>query len=630
MKIPSIKYLTDEAVRSVKRFPLTIISAFLGVSIAVYLVEIDQNFSDILPLFNLLLVSALGLVLFLSVSIYRDKVEIPKLPIWILNVISFVILTLIYFTLPTSGEATNVGQPYVRYTIYNVIAHLLVSFVPYFSKGEVNGFWQYNKMLFLRFCLSILYSGFVYIGLTLALVSLDLLFDVDIQDETFFQLLIIVLGIFNTWFFISGVDRNLGELEEKSEYPKGLKTFTQYVLLPLLILYLVILYAYVVKIIGLWDWPKGIVSYLIICVAVLGILTFLLIYPFGESDKKHWISRFSKIYYYVLLPLTIVLFVAISIRIDDYGITVNRYLVVELGVWLAAVSLYFIFGNKNIKVIPMSLAAIVLFTSFGFWGMFRSSERSQVNRLESILKESSILVENRLINEPTLELGKNKMFVLEGRNKNKHLLNDSLQNEVYSILDYLDDYHGYKEIDDWFQQRPDSVLQILKDSSDLYYYLNHANIRMELMGLEAQHNYGYNVNEEYRNYSADGYDTWNIMKVAGYDYVLNFNYLANDYQKIFVADDQVFELTKSDPNKFNLVSESGDTLRFDFKKLISKLSNKYGNQLSVTTTGEELILFDSSGQFSGKLNLGSLNIATGDSTVITNFSGKLLIKLKED
>ncbi|MCP4457968.1 MAG: DUF4153 domain-containing protein [Cytophagales bacterium] len=622
MKIPSLKYLKDEAVSSAVRFPLTLLSALIGVSVAVYLVEFDHDIDNQLPFVNLLLVSALGLVLFFSINIYKDKKQKFNPPSWLLSLIGLILLLLIYFTLPGSEETNNISQPYIRYTIYNVVAHLLVSFAPFISKGEINGFWQYNKMLFLRFCLSILYSGFVYIGLVLALVSLNLLFDADIDGERFFQLFIIVFGLFNTWFFISGVDRELDSLEEKTDYPKGLKTFAQYVLLPLLILYLIILYAYVAKIVGLWDWPKGIVSYLIVCVAVLGILTFLLIYPFGEKEKEHWISKFSKFFYYTLLPLTAVLFIAIVIRIDDYGLTVNRYLIVELGLWLLFVSLYFIVGAKNIKVIPMSLAGMILITSIGPWGMFGVSESSQVGRLETILSANGLLTDAQIINEPVLELGDNDYYVLQDSNKNELLLTDSLKNEVYSILDYLDDHHGFDKLNHWFVQNPDSVMKVLVDSSS--YYWSQAKIRMELMGLEYRYRYnGLNDDSYSQNYQAqDAYS--GIMMVTGYDYILDVNFY--DYKQEFNIENQLFRFSKVTESRFELVLDT-DTATFDFADIMKQLGMESGDGSPIIVDNRELILLGSNDSMKAEIRLDNLTIETSKEMTTTDFSGKIFIKM---
>jgi len=633
MKLPSIKYLTEEALKSAKKFPLTLLSALVGVFVAIYLIENEHEISDKLPLINLLLTSALGLVLFFCINIYHIKGQRTNLPLWVLNIIGGGILTVIYFSLPNANDTTNIAQPYIRYTIYNIVAHLMVSFAPFISKGEINGFWQYNKMLFLRLCLSILYSGFVYIGLTLAMVALNLLFDADIKGETFFELFIIVIGVFNTWFFVSGINLDLNSLENKTEYPKGLKVFTQYVLLPLLILYLTILYAYTAKIIGLWDWPKGIVSYLIVCVSVLGILSFLLIYPFGKNEEKHWISKFSKIYYYTLLPLTLVLFIAIGIRIDDYGLTVNRYLVLELGVWLAFISCYFIFGNKNIKVIPMSLAGLILFTSFGLWGMFSTSEKSQIKRLEDILINNNILVDGKVKNEPQLRLGKDSLYYLQDKNQNELFINDSLQNEVHSILNYLDDFHGFNAIDNWYTQNADSIFQVLKDSSKRYtFYSSEAKVRMELMGLGYRYNYTAN-NESltFRAYNTKKY-RWRIMKTTDYDYVITVNYYADnlpnrEFNEVYQYGNDVFYFKENEKQVFSLIKESSDTLNFNIGKIIKGWETKYSDKRSIILEDDEMVIYDSSAHISAKFLLENVQTQKKDSTDIKSFMGKLFVKV---
>ena len=105
----------------------------------------------------------------------------------------------------------------------------------------------------------------LYIGLSLALLAVDKLFNAHINGKVYLRLLIIIAGLFNTWFFLSGVPKNVSDISEKIIYPKGLKVFTQFVLIPLISIYLVILYAYMFKIIFTWNIPKGWVSYLVLC-----------------------------------------------------------------------------------------------------------------------------------------------------------------------------------------------------------------------------------------------------------------------------------------------------------------------------------------------------------------------------
>jgi hypothetical protein len=630
MKLPSIKLLIDEAGKSAKRFPLTLISATVGVSVAVYLIEHEGNVENIFPYINLMLVSALGLVGFFGIAVYNEQAGRNQTWKIGLNLLGAAILAMIYFSLPDE-EHTNMGQPYIRYAIYNIVAHLMVSFAPFIAKGMINGFWNYNKMLFLRICLSVLYSGVVYVGIVLAMFALNVLFDADIEDETFGQLWVIVVGVFNTWFFVSGVNSNVNEHEENTTYPSGLKTFSQYVLLPLLILYLVILYAYVIKIIGLWDWPKGIVSYLIVVVAVLGIFTLLLLHPYRQSDKKDWISIFSKVYYYALLPLTVTLFLAIGIRIGDYGITINRYLIVELGVWLVFVSGYFIIGRQNIKVIPTSLAVMILFTSFGFWGMFSVSEKSQAGRLEQILCDKGILKEGKIQNEPVLNVKNDTVYFLDNRDQNLALLSDSLKNEVYSILNYLDDYHGYDAINDWFTLDPDSVQTAMK-GGDKYYYYNGAKVRMELMGLEYRYSYVDGINNQRTNYYAEDASS-EIKKVTGFDYIIDinhFNYNGNPDPKedTYTMDSLTFKISQPENLQLYVVVIGSDSMQLNLSPLVTQLKKSYGSNDSFTIDPRDMIINGSGTRFDANLRISRLTLVSDDQPFVESLEGVLLIKLK--
>src|SRR5690554_7276939 len=109
-----------------------------------------------------------------------------------------------------------------------------------------------------------------------------------------------MIGFFNTWFFLSGIPEKLDQ-SEGAYPPKELKVFAQYILLPLLAVYLLILYGYGAKIVLIWDWPRGIVSYLIICVAVLGITTFLLLYPYSRLEGTNWIKKSTLAFYCLLI-----------------------------------------------------------------------------------------------------------------------------------------------------------------------------------------------------------------------------------------------------------------------------------------------------------------------------------------
>ena len=628
MKLPSINYLFEKAKISLLRFPITLLCAFIAVCIAIYLIEYQDDIKNFFPFINLLIVSALGIPLFFGLSIFISSKNYSLLTNLISHCLAGLILVAIYFSLPDSDSTHNTFIPYIRYGIFNIIVHLLVSFSPFIKGKKLNGFWNFNKILFIRFLTSVLYSGFLYVGLILALTSLNILFDIEIHEELYFEIYIVIIGIFNTWFFVSGIPTNLEELENINEYPKGLKIFAQYVLLPLLVLYLVILYAYGAKILIYWDWPKGIVSYLISCVSVLGILTVLLFYPYGLLKDNAWIKKFTKAFYFSLFPLIAILFIAIGIRIGDYGITINRYVIVLLGFWLIINASYFSFVRSNIKFVPMSLAIILGLMSFGPWGMFAISENNQTNRLLSILNNNNLIKNGKNVNEVIWETDSlpNQLYSITP-NTNENILNDSLHNEVKSILDYLDDHHGLSKVRPLFQQNIDSLIIISLDSNK---NINEARIYMQTMGLKYEHKYSSN-NLNHFTYSSK---EENLIPISTYDYLLNFNHYGYNRSvqlNTFVVDGLSYTLANNieENDELTLLSEN-DTIHFNLNQMINHLKNEFGTGGESNIDKSKMTLKGESNTIRAKIQLQSISLEeVNDSTSQRSIQGSLFLKMKK-
>lgn len=625
MKFLSFTYLFNNAKSSFLRFPLVIISAIIGVVLSIILFEFNNQINNKLLFINLLLTSAIGVPLFFCVSIFNTKNNtLPKYR-YLTYFVSFSFLGFIYLSLPSIEDTHNTSIPYIRYGVFNAIVHLLVSFVPFLKTKELNGFWNYNKALFLRLCTSLLYSLFIYAGLIIALLSIAKLFNIHIHNKLYFDLYIIVIGLFNTWFFISGIPKDLNKLEAITNYPNGLKIFTQYILLPLLVLYLFILYAYTGKIIALWDWPKGWVSYLISGISILGFFNILLMYPYGRIKGNEWIQKFSKFFYFILIPLIVVLFIAINIRISDYGITVKRYAIISLGIWISLVSIYFILKKDNIKFIPISLSIILLITSFGPWGMFSISENSQVQRLESILANHNILIDGKIKNEVIWVKDSLPQFYTTQKRTNNRILNDSLHNEVKSILDYLNHHHGFKQIRPWFTQNIDSMIGV-QTTHKRSYYKNEANKYMRTVGLEYKKRYNRHNDWNNRSYHYGNNSKTNLIKTRGYDYSYAFSFYKNQTKEITTAKNNiVFTRNK---NKLFFISNN-DSISFDLAEIHKKLHKKYGKTSKNNIPKRELIYRKKSDEFILKLNIQHLNFNYKKGIFdLKNITGNLLIREK--
>jgi hypothetical protein len=436
MKLPSMRALLRDASAAFVRFPAAILSAVVATAAAITLVDSCQGAEcEYRYLFRAAVAGFLGISFLVAIVIVGERRSWSRGMKIALQALGALLLIVYALSIPD-----NLFEPpmihLIRFWLFMLASHLCVALALLPTGETLGAFWHYNKTLFLRFLTAALYSAVLFAGLAVAIAAVDHLFDMHVKSERYFELWWLIAGVVNTWFFVSGIPGDREPLEEDAAYPKGLKVLAQYILIPIVLVYLVILYAYTGKILVDWQWPKGWVANLVLGFSVTGIFSLLLVYPIRNVVEHRWIKTFSRWYYIALVPLTILLLLSIWRRVTEYGITENRYFVIGLGFWLAAMVLYFILSKRgNIALIPLSLALITILSSFGPWGAFQVSERNQVRRLEEVLARNGILQAGRVA-------------------RTARAVSWEDQNHVSSIVEYLYTTHGLQSIRVWF---PDSL-----------------------------------------------------------------------------------------------------------------------------------------------------------------------------
>lgn len=508
MKLLSIQSMLKGIKNSFARFAPAIIVAIIGTA-AAYALTYNNEYKNE-HLYRFVFCAALGLPFFIAIRLYCEKSGIRYFVQLILYFAALALLAGYFFTLPEKVGST----PSIRFVLLITGMHLLVSFSAFTAKGESNGFWQFNKALFLRILTALLFSGVLYLGLSLAILAVDKLFSVYIDGLVYARLWIVIAGIFNTWFFLAGVPDNLKNLENITEFPKGLKIFTQYVLFPLVFIYMLILYVYAFKIVFTWNFPDGWVSYLVLYFSTAGIFSLLLIHPVKNIEGNNRIRFAGKWFYIALVPMLVLLAIAIWKRTGQYGITENRYFIVVLNAWLAFISFYFIISKtKNIKIIPVSLCILAFITSFGPWSAFSISKNSQFRQLEKTLGEAKMLVNGKII------LATEDLSVVHG-------------NRIVSIVDYLDNADALDKIKPWFKQDIDSLFK-----SDTNRWVDKSEKILALMGIDKWNFKYYRAEGSEESMRFNYYSNYkSSYSVKGFDYSLNYN-VYNSYNGNDTADD---------------------------------------------------------------------------------------------
>ena len=272
--------------------------------------------------------------------------------------------------------------------------HLAASVVPYLGFTASHGFWQYNRVLFFRFLLATLYSLVLFVGLVLALVAVDNLLGVEVPDLHYPRLFFLIAFFFHPVHFLAGVPADFEELERSRYYPGALRVLCQFVMLPLVAVYVTILMLYLGRIVVTGTWPSGWTGYLVSCLAVAGIFSLLVAYPERIGGKKAWIDWYALAFWIAIVPASVMALLALWQRIEQYGMTERRYLLGVLAVWLGAMALHRVLTrSRDIKAIPMTLTIIGVVTFVGPWSAYAAAERSQAARVEEILAAHRGLVE---------------------------------------------------------------------------------------------------------------------------------------------------------------------------------------------------------------------------------------------
>ncbi len=386
MKFPSLHQLWSSFLSVCKRFSLPILYAVIATVATLILSYKNHNIATEQFLAKLIYLGNFGLALSFAFLLYAETHLLNFTKKAIGNVAILILLVLIYFALQPALRQADVFV----LLILGFAFHLLVAFSAFFSNNHEAGFWQINKTFFLRFATSVLYSVVLFAGLSIALLSINTLFNIRWDGKIYLHLWIIIVGVFNTIFFLAGIPKPLQALNTDDSYPKALKVFTQYVLIPLASIYLLILLAYEVKIIAEWSLPTSSVAILILGYAVFGMLSILLVHPIRNQEGNKWIKFYSKSFYLLMLPLLALLAVAVVKRISDYGITESRYLLIVLSVWLTFITIYFLIkGREHIRIIPVSLFVFSVVIAVGPWGIKSVSRHSQSNRLESFISKKA-------------------------------------------------------------------------------------------------------------------------------------------------------------------------------------------------------------------------------------------------
>lgn len=419
------KFLSSR--KAIERFPLPMIFSIISTVFFILSIQRNEGIKNNAKLgFFFLFATALylNIKLFLEGVIFSKKDKFSVKNIRLLKVSSYLLSFPAIF-----GMYLNIfylNREFRYNSLYIYIGCMIFLTISIFFISKLNYFEDYIPyVLNVNFQLvtSIIYSMTIGIGILIFFISLNNLFDLSMDYKHLLSLELIVFIPINLGFFLSDFPK-VQKLFNDYEVSKEINILVNNIFIPLIYLYTIILYAYFFKIVFTMTIPKGIIINLVLW---FSIFTTFVIFISAKTRGNISLS-FKKIQPVLSLPLILFMFYAIYIRINQYGFTINRYLVVALGFFSLLSMLYYIFvkNSSNMTIIVL-FSIIILISSIGPVSSYNISAISQNRRLKDILTKNQMLLGGKIV-------------------PNKNISDDDKQ-EIISIVYYLNNYFELKDIE---------------------------------------------------------------------------------------------------------------------------------------------------------------------------------------
>lgn len=324
--------------------------------------------------------------------------ESQNLKSWKFYMVSFFIPLIIwgvFFYFFKSDINNSVSFTYVIVTLFGIISLLFFSpYIPKIATGNFseNSYYTYFYTIATIFLLSIILWIILFLLGFIAIMSVYALFDLSYisQDKIIRTWAAVSLSLITPFFALTQVPKKEDFFGEYFNENAFFSFLIRFVVIPFVFVYFIILYLYSFRVLlNFNEWPRGEVSWMVIGFSILWYVSYIFSYIFEK--KNIVISRLRKYFPYVVLPQLCMLFYAIYLRIAQYDITTNRYLVVTFGIGLTIISFYYIVSKtKRLIVIPAILTLFTILVSIGPWSVYLFPLNRQYIRLKKNLVTANI------------------------------------------------------------------------------------------------------------------------------------------------------------------------------------------------------------------------------------------------
>ena len=368
------------------------------------------------------------------------------------NNVLFDFITLFFVAIPYALIHICDRKNFLMLCVYGVIISGLI-FILYFS--GIGPMANMSK-IFSYFSKCISFNFFVCTIISIGIFVCVFAFESLIYKFKDSYKVYVVLGEF-IWIVLFGVMflSTVPKLDQKITTPKIFKIIVYKIMLPVYLLLLSILYIYFVKILFTLTFPSGQINWFVSFVSI-----FFVFFTFSLSQYRNEykaLNLFLKFGGLVVVPTIAMQFVAIYIRVSNYGLTTLRYSSIILNIFvLTFIIMFLISGEMSLRRALLVLSGFVLFSTVTPFNVFDVPMVEQSYRLKKLLSNNNMLVNNCIVHNSNIVLEEKDKIIesyryvknnFEYSNYNPKFLNKDLINKSEKDIFGFEKTYGYRSND---------------------------------------------------------------------------------------------------------------------------------------------------------------------------------------
>lgn len=255
-------------------------------------------------------------------------------------------------------------------------------------EAQQGRFWIINHQALATAAIAAGAFAIISLGFLVIERSLSVLFGYE-TGAFFYRWLLPFTGLFLSPVYWLATLPKLSEVDPRAtERPefigKAVGFLGQFVLVPLLFIYGLILLAYTAQIIVTQKLPQGMIGWMVMGFVIVGAATWLVLHPKFMRGKP-LVKLFRRLWFWLTLVPLGLFFFAVWVRVDAYGFTSERMLLAAGGVWAVGVAAIFLMRRGDIRIIPALAGVILLALSAGPWNYANLPLQQQLTRLDALV-----------------------------------------------------------------------------------------------------------------------------------------------------------------------------------------------------------------------------------------------------